>query len=827
MKKINSVVLSTLTAAFLVGCGGGSSSSGTTSTETSTTETVTETTASTDVTVERGPVYGSTVTDSNGQIATQKEGTNVYTFATTPVYPIFANGGNIDVNGNGIIDEGDIELTTTLTSYSAVITPITTYLGNTSSDEGKTKLRKLKEILNDSTLSDDDLIKKVPSDLSVDVLVLTNTLYDIMNDGDTSNDDFISDYENSKFKTSFTELKTLVSGYEDKKTIAKMLEKKDITNLGLSTYTASDIIDLPTPSTLIKVAELTRFVSFEKDDNQWYDDNNISEDKLSFKAYDYEYNSEINAYDWILEDENDYVSITKDATNLYKLSYTDPITKEEGTWTLISTKKLKTYDDLYETKAQRIVTKKGTALDWDTWNWPNPTYWENSAEVQITNIDGLEKFFLLQNSVINLDASPQVVIKSDGKVYLEEDESNSVGIWTKENDQIVVTVGTETKYLKVILENEKYYIAEASNENLGYTEYETIYTGSNLEDFISDIKAPTPIFTSSQYAIANENQTGLFFAKTGTEAFKLTVEDGGFVTFSLDGTDAEYFNIDSSGVVTFKTAPDYETKASYNFNVIATNKIGRESSLYIPVIINDIDETESSSSSSSTSTSPFTLTTAMLDNKVLYFNDSEGFSSHTFGAYDSSVTAGSFYEYTHDTGANPFTCYGDWELDQTRANTVVVDVMCTGDTDFSTIYTTFTSEPKAGTKVTYVDGNDSGSSLIDTIKDSFVSGKSITFSDNANNEFTSTFGEHGSYTESGNDVSCSGHWADLGNNIIGGTCDDNGTTELLDGIVDDNSNEITYIFTSTPLKVNDSITVTDADGPNSVKIISISDIQLP
>ena len=29
------------------------------------------------------------------------------------------------------------------------------------------------------------------------------------------------------------------------------------------------------------------------------------------------------------------------------------------------------------------------------------------------------------------------------------------------------------------------------------------------------------------------------------------------------------------------------------------------------------------------------------------------------------------------------------------------------------------------------------------------------------------------------------------------------------------------------LKVNDSITVTDADGPNSVKIISISDIQLP
>ena len=39
MKKINSVVLSTLTAAFLVGCGGGSSSSSSSGSSTATTET--------------------------------------------------------------------------------------------------------------------------------------------------------------------------------------------------------------------------------------------------------------------------------------------------------------------------------------------------------------------------------------------------------------------------------------------------------------------------------------------------------------------------------------------------------------------------------------------------------------------------------------------------------------------------------------------------------------------------------------------------------------------------------------------------------------------
>ena len=223
-------------------------------------------------------------------------------------------------------------------------------------------------------------------------------------------------------------------------------------------------------------------------------------------------------------------------------------------------------------------------------------------------------------------------------------------------------------------------------------------------------------------------------------------------------------------------------------------------------------------------------------NKVIYFNDSDGFTSLTFGAYDSSFTSGSFYEYRHDNGDNPTTCHGDWLFDSSKANTIQIDHICSDDdftpngvveAHYSTTYITFNSEPKAGTEITYVDGNDSGSSLIDTIKDSFISGKSITFSDNANNEFTSTFGDYGSYTETGDDLSCSGHWADLGNNIIGGTCNDNGTTELPDGIVDENSNEITYTFTSTPLKVNDSITVTDADGPNSVKIISISDIQLP
>ena len=265
MKKINGLVLSALTAAFLVGCGGGSSSGSSSSSSSGTNSggSTTPALSATDITVERGAVYGATVTDANGQVATQKTGTNVYTFATTPVYPITASGGIIDIDNNGI-DEGDIELTTVLTSYSNVVTPITTYLGNPATDSGKAKLAKLKEIA--GVTSDDDFFKKAPSelldDVGTNVLVLTNALFDIMNDGDTSNDDFVSNYTGSAFETKFAELKTEAVKYTDKKEMAKALEEKVVTNLQLTKLETKDLANTTTTATL-KVADLKRFVSYD------------------------------------------------------------------------------------------------------------------------------------------------------------------------------------------------------------------------------------------------------------------------------------------------------------------------------------------------------------------------------------------------------------------------------------------------------------------------------------------------------------------------------------------------------------------------------------
>ena len=347
MKKINGLVISALTAAFLVGCGGGGSSSSSSGTGSS--GTITPSLTSTDVTVERGAVYGATVTDANGQVATQIAGKNVYTFATTPVYPITASGGIIDIDNNGI-DEGDIELTTVLTSYSNVVTPITTYLGNPATDSGKAKLAKLKEIA--GVASDDDFFKKAPSELSTEVLVLTNALFDIMNDGDSSNDDFVSSYTGSTFETKFTELKTEALKYADKKEMAKALEEKVVTNLGLTKLETKDLANTTTTTTL-KVADLTRYVSYDGEE-YWYDDNTISGDKLSFKPYSFKGSIASPNGEWVLDEENDYVTITPDATNPYKFSYVDPITKEEGTLTLLSTKQVPNYSDLYKTKTEKL-----------------------------------------------------------------------------------------------------------------------------------------------------------------------------------------------------------------------------------------------------------------------------------------------------------------------------------------------------------------------------------------------------------------------------------------------------------------------------------------
>jgi Bacterial surface protein, Ig-like domain/Cadherin domain len=94
--------------------------------------------------------------------------------------------------------------------------------------------------------------------------------------------------------------------------------------------------------------------------------------------------------------------------------------------------------------------------------------------------------------------------------------------------------------------------------------------------------AIAPTMPANTTASVDENTTavGTYAASSGTAP----------ITYTLSGTDAVSFSIDSStGFVSFLSAPDYETKASYSFDVVATNSADSDTQT-VTVTINNVLE---------------------------------------------------------------------------------------------------------------------------------------------------------------------------------------------------------------------------------------------
>lgn len=108
-------------------------------------------------------------------------------------------------------------------------------------------------------------------------------------------------------------------------------------------------------------------------------------------------------------------------------------------------------------------------------------------------------------------------------------------------------------------------------------------SAGNTATAVRTVRVTTvPVFTSSNTASVNENQTS---------AITLVATDASTVTYSIAGTDAASFDVNAStGVVTFKTAPDFETKKSYTFTATATDSSGDTSDQTVMVTILDVCE---------------------------------------------------------------------------------------------------------------------------------------------------------------------------------------------------------------------------------------------
>ena len=108
-----------------------------------------------------------------------------------------------------------------------------------------------------------------------------------------------------------------------------------------------------------------------------------------------------------------------------------------------------------------------------------------------------------------------------------------------------------------------------------------------------------PVITSGTMGTARDEGTQISDSTavyTATGTFDLTP-----IVWSLRGDDASLFDISSNGAVTFKvaTTPDYETKSSYSFTVVAMSA-SRESTQQVTFNINNVNDNSPSISQSGT-----------------------------------------------------------------------------------------------------------------------------------------------------------------------------------------------------------------------------------
>ena len=120
--------------------------------------------------------------------------------------------------------------------------------------------------------------------------------------------------------------------------------------------------------------------------------------------------------------------------------------------------------------------------------------------------------------------------------------------------------------------------------NLTSAEVDTTGEIQALADAIGvNIDTTAPVFTSSNTASVNENQTS---------AITLVATDDSTVTYSISGTDATSFTVNGlTGVVIFNTAPDFETKDTYTFTATATDALNNSSTQAVTITILDVNDT--------------------------------------------------------------------------------------------------------------------------------------------------------------------------------------------------------------------------------------------
>ena len=113
-------------------------------------------------------------------------------------------------------------------------------------------------------------------------------------------------------------------------------------------------------------------------------------------------------------------------------------------------------------------------------------------------------------------------------------------------------------------------------------------TVTSIAQFILHVDSFPPLFTNSDLAPALVENT-----PAGQLVFTAAADDANAITYSLKANteDASAFGINrSTGAVTLLVSPDYESKRSYGFTVVATDRAGNTAEQAVTLGISNVDE---------------------------------------------------------------------------------------------------------------------------------------------------------------------------------------------------------------------------------------------
>ena len=157
-----------------------------------------------------------------------------------------------------------------------------------------------------------------------------------------------------------------------------------------------------------------------------------------------------------------------------------------------------------------------------------------------------------------------------------------------------------------------------------------------------------PVIPTNSFTI-NENTTTVT-SSLATDA------DGGALNYTLSGTDAAAFSVSSLGFLTFNTAPNYEVKNSYSFDVTASD--GTNPSVTDSIIVNVLDVNDAPVMANLTASINLLPTVSSSATKTVAMNasDDDGdaitYSIVENGSYGTAAISGTYITYNVSASTN-------------------------------------------------------------------------------------------------------------------------------------------------------------------------------